>query len=82
VSYTIEEDYQGQGLATMFMAMLTEIAREHGIARFEAEVLVGNQAMLGVFRKSGLPLHRHTEEGVVCVVMDLEAIAGAAGSAA
>lgn len=72
VSFTIEEDYQGQGLATMFMAMLTEIAREHGIARFEAEVLAGNQAMLGVFMKSGLPLRRHTEDGVVFVVMDLE----------
>lgn len=73
VSFTIEEDYQGQGLATRFMSMLTEIARERGIARFEAEVLAGNQAMLGVFMKSGLPLRRHTEDGVVFVVMELDA---------
>lgn len=71
VSFTIEEDYQGQGLATIFMAMLTEIARERGIQRFEAEVLAGNQAMLGVFMRSGLPLHRRAEDGVVHVVMDL-----------
>lgn len=71
VSFTIEEDYQGQGLATLFMLMLTAIAREHDIEHFEAEVLAGNQAMLGVFMKSGLPLHRHTEDGVVFVVMDL-----------
>ena len=71
VSFTIEEDYQGQGLATLFMTMLTAIARDRGVERFEAEVLAGNQAMLGVFLKSGLPLHRHTEDGVVFVVMDL-----------
>lgn len=71
VSFTIEEDYQGQGLATLFMTMLIEIARDRGIERFEAEVLADNQPMLGVFTRSGLPLHRQNEDGVAHVVMDL-----------
>lgn len=71
VSFTIEEDYQGQGLAGIFMRLLTEIGRERGIQRFEAEVLAGNPAMLAVFQHSGLPLRKRTEDGVVHVEMDL-----------
>jgi RimJ/RimL family protein N-acetyltransferase len=71
VSFTIEEDYHGQGLATRLMAVLTEIARERGIRTFEAEVLVSNAAMLGVFRNSNLPMRRRLEDGVVFVAMDI-----------
>ncbi|MGL6110952.1 MAG: GNAT family N-acetyltransferase [Rubrivivax sp.] len=71
VSFTIEEDYQGQGLSSLFMALLSEIGRDHGIRRFEAEVLAGNLPMLKVFQHSGLPMTRHLEDGVVHVVMDL-----------
>jgi RimJ/RimL family protein N-acetyltransferase len=72
LSFTIEEDYQGQGLSTLFMALLIEIARERGVRRFEAEVLADNPAMLKVFRRSGLPMHKHSEDGVVHVRMDLD----------
>ena len=71
VWFTIEEDYHGQGLATRLMAMLTEIARERGIRRFEAEVLSSNSAMLGVFRRSSLPMRRRLEGGVVFVAMEI-----------
>jgi RimJ/RimL family protein N-acetyltransferase len=71
LSFTIEEDYQGQGLSTLFMALLTEIGRERGIERFEAEVLAGNAPMLHVFERSGLPLARRFEDGVVHVCMSL-----------
>lgn len=72
VSFTIEEDYHGQGLSTLFMQLLTQIGRERGIRRFEAEVLIGNAPMLEVFKHSGLTLHTRTEDGVVHVVMDLD----------
>ncbi len=32
VAFTIEEDYQGQGLASKLLALLVDIARQHGIA--------------------------------------------------
>ena len=73
VSFTIEEDYQGQGLSSLFMRLLTEIARERGIRRFEAEVLAGNTPMIKVFQHSGLPLRKVSEDGVVHVVMDVAA---------
>jgi RimJ/RimL family protein N-acetyltransferase len=71
LSFTVEEDYHGQGLSTLFMTLLTEIARERDIRRFEADVLAGNTPMLRVFQHSGLPMSRHIEDGVVHVVMDL-----------
>jgi RimJ/RimL family protein N-acetyltransferase len=71
VAFTIEEDYQRQGLASQLMAMVTKLARRHGIARFEADVLSGNTGMLTVFQRSGLPMRRRTEGGVVHVTMDL-----------
>ena len=73
VSFTIEEDYHGQGLSTLFMGLLIEIGRQRGIGRFEAEVMTGNEGMLKVFRRSGLPLRQRSEDGVVCVEMDLVA---------
>ena len=47
------------------------IARQHGIGRFEAEVLAGNASMLKVFERSGLPLTKARDGGVIHVVMDL-----------
>jgi RimJ/RimL family protein N-acetyltransferase len=72
VSFTIEEDYQGQGLSGLFMRLLTQIGRERGIQRFEAEVLAGNAAMLKVFQRSGLPMTQQSEDGVVHMVMALD----------
>ncbi len=73
LSFTIEEDYQGQGLSGLFMRLLTQIGRERGICRFEAEVLEGNTPMLKVFQRSGLPMHSRIEDGVVHVEMVLDA---------
>jgi RimJ/RimL family protein N-acetyltransferase len=71
VAFTIEEDYQGQGLASKLLALLACIARQHGITRFEADVLADNASMLAVFRHSGLPLTSKNDHGVIHVTMDL-----------
>ena len=72
VAFTIEEDYQGQGLATKLFGALLAIARRHGIARFTADVLSGNAPMLAVFARAGLPIRRQRESGVIRIEMDLE----------
>jgi RimJ/RimL family protein N-acetyltransferase len=74
VAFTVEEDYQGQGLARQLLSALATLARRHGIVRFEAEVLASNAAMLAVFQRSGLPMRRgRSEGGEVHVTMDLNA---------
>ena len=74
VAFTVEEDYQRQGLASKLLAALATLARRHGIVRFEADVLAGNTAMLAVFQRSGLPMRRgRTQDGAVHLTLDLAA---------
>ena len=71
VAFTIEEDYQGQGLAGRLLAGLVDIARRHGIQGFKAEVLAHNGAMLAVFKRSGLPMQMRPAAEVVHVSLSL-----------
>lgn len=71
VAFTVEEDYQGLGLATLLLKELRDIARARGLVRFEAEVLSANASMLKVFHKSGLPVMTSLSGGVMHVSMDL-----------
>ena len=73
VSFTVEEDYQRQGIAGRLLRHLAEIGRENGLERFEAEVLAENRAMLGVFSRSGLPMDKRFEGGTVHVTLELNA---------
>lgn len=65
VAFTIEEDYHGQGLASQLLAMLTDVARQHGITCFVAEVLAENMAMRSVFDRSGLASTTTRQGGVI-----------------
>lgn len=78
VAFTVEEDYHGQGMAGLLLRHLAGIARQSGVAQFEAEVLAGNQGMLKVFEKSGLPMQSSAGGGVVHVSMSLKAEAAPA----
>ena len=73
VAFTIEEDYQGNGLATRLLETMIEIARRHRIVRFEADVLADNAAMLAVFNRCGLPMRKRRDGGVTHIEMDLAA---------
>ena len=71
VAFMVEEDYHGLGIAGRVLRHLAEIAREHGIASLEAEVLAMNAAMLAVFERSGLPMQKRREGGTVHVTLSL-----------
>ena len=75
VAFTIEEDFQRQGLAGRLLTALAEIARRHGIGRFKAEVLAGNAAMLGVFQRGGWPMQSRRSGEVVALTLELGATA-------
>jgi GNAT superfamily N-acetyltransferase len=72
VAFTVEPHHQRQGLGRQLLAALVVLARHHGIARFTADVLARNAAMLTVFERSGLPMRTHREADVVQVEMALE----------
>jgi len=71
VAFTVEEDYQGRGLASLLLRNIVRIATEAGLARLEADVLASNVAMLSVFRRSGLPMTTRLDDGVLHLILSL-----------
>lgn len=71
VAFAVEEDYQGQGVASLLLKHLVSIARVQGIASLEAEVMPENKAMLRVFERSGLPVECTASDDAVRVTMRL-----------
>jgi GNAT superfamily N-acetyltransferase len=65
VSFMIDEDFQGRGLATFLLNFLIEIAAERGVKGFAADVLLSNTAMIKVFDKVPYVQHEKVSEGVV-----------------
>jgi GNAT superfamily N-acetyltransferase len=75
VAFTVEEDYQGQGIAGMLLRHLISIARQKGVSEFEADVLAGNRAMLSVFSRCKLPMKQSFSDGTAHVTLSLNAAA-------
>jgi RimJ/RimL family protein N-acetyltransferase len=71
VAFTVEEDYQGLGIASRMLRHLAVIAKHKGIVQFHAEVLPQNKGMLAVFNRSGFPLEQEFEDGVAHVTLSL-----------
>lgn len=74
VAFTVEEDYHRQGIARILLQHLAAIAREKGLARFEAEVLPENRGMLTVFSKCGLPMKTDHGGDAVHVTLELSGV--------
>lgn len=71
VAFLVEEDYQGQGLASILFKHLLLIGRKQGISRFEADVLHANKKMLRVFERAGLPIMTKASSDSIHVTMFL-----------
>jgi acetyl coenzyme A synthetase (ADP forming)-like protein len=67
VAFAIADELQGQGLGTILLAHLAEVAGESGVEVFFAEVLPRNHRMVEVFRESGFPVETSSEPGAIHV---------------
>ena len=65
VAFTVADDRQGGGIATIMLAHLAAAAEGHGIEVFTAEVLPVNHRMIKVFRDSGFAVASRSREGVI-----------------
>ncbi len=71
VSFIIRDDWQEKNIDTHLLETVTEIARERGIADFEAHVLIKNKKMLSLFYNSGYTISLKKEEDVYKVSYDI-----------
>jgi len=67
VSFLVADDFHGLGLGTLLLEHLAALARDRGIWRFEADVLVENHPMLAVLGDAGFELTEYPDRGVVNV---------------
>jgi RimJ/RimL family protein N-acetyltransferase len=71
IAFTVEEDFQGRGIASRILRHLIQIAQKKGVLQFEAVVLSENRSMLAVFARSGLPMKQSFEQGEIHVTLSL-----------
>jgi acyl-CoA synthetase (NDP forming)/GNAT superfamily N-acetyltransferase len=72
VAFVARDDHQGRGLGSILLEHLAAAARENGLRRFEAEVLVENHQMVRVFREAGYQVSRAFSEGVLHLEFDID----------
>jgi len=65
VAFNISDHHHGRGLGSVLLEHLAAAAREHGIHRFDAEVLPQNRKMMAVFMDAGYQVTHHYEDGVI-----------------
>jgi GNAT superfamily N-acetyltransferase len=71
LAFAVRDEWQRKGIGTRLFNQLIAIARNNGIRRLHADVLVQNSGMLKIFHRSGLQIKTNTDAGVVRVHMNL-----------
>ena len=56
IAFAVRDRYQNQGVGTVLLQHLSQIARKQGLVGFTAEVLKENEPMLRVFEKMRSPI--------------------------
>jgi len=64
VSFLVEDAMQRRGIGALLLDLLAEIAREHDVNRFSADILADHHVMLSVFRKASYALSSAVSYGV------------------
>jgi RimJ/RimL family protein N-acetyltransferase len=67
VAFVVADARQGEGLGTLLLASLVDVARQHGITRFTADTQASNAHMMSVFRHSGFELSTEFDHAVLHV---------------
>jgi RimJ/RimL family protein N-acetyltransferase len=76
VAFMTDDHYRGRGVASLILGHLVRIGREQGLVRFEADVLAQNQAMLSVFRRSGLLMKQRSVGNIIHLTLALDSDPG------
>ncbi|MGO9961776.1 MAG: GNAT family N-acetyltransferase [Solirubrobacteraceae bacterium] len=71
VAFAVADDDQRRGIGMRMLEQLAAIAAGRAIHRFDAEVMFGNRAMLGVFEHAGYAVRRWGSGGELTVSLDI-----------
>jgi acetate---CoA ligase (ADP-forming) len=72
VAFTVADDQQGRGIATLLLEHLAVVARGNGIHVFSADTLAGNTKMLGVFAAAGWISERTFDHGTIRIRFNID----------
>jgi len=72
VSYVVRDDYQHRGIGSYLVKYMARIARENGIAGFDAEILADNPVAMRVLHKLGYPAETQVVEGTYRIRVKFE----------
>jgi RimJ/RimL family protein N-acetyltransferase len=64
IAFVVLDAWQNQGIGTLLMKRMSEIAHARGVAGFTADTLASNQRMLRVFHESGMHVQSELADGV------------------
>lgn len=73
VAFVVRDSWQGQGLGTILLSRLIEVAVRRGVKGFTADVLATNRKMMGVFLQSGLKIETSLDSGIYTLKMPFPA---------
>ena len=71
VAFAVADHMHHKGIATLLLEHLVSCARSHQVTEFTGYTLAENTAMLEVFADVGLPVQRHSMDGVIDVTIPL-----------
>ncbi|MDQ1480565.1 MAG: hypothetical protein QOI44_1426, partial [Actinomycetota bacterium] len=80
IAFTVDDEQQGRGLATVLLEHLAFVARGNGIHVFLADTLADNTKMLGVFAAAGWVSERHFDTGTVRVRFNIDPTSASIGA--
>jgi GNAT superfamily N-acetyltransferase len=71
ISFTVADAWQGQGLGSLLLKHLADIARQRGIRTFECHVLADNRPMMKMLARSGFACTQQIEAGFYIVKLTI-----------
>lgn len=70
--FIVDENYRGRGIARASLQYLVDIAKEHGIKGFRAEIRTSNRSMMIVFERLPYVLHKTAEEDTMFLTFSFD----------
>jgi acyl-CoA synthetase (NDP forming)/GNAT superfamily N-acetyltransferase len=64
VAFAVADHMHNRGVGTLLLEHLVSLAKSRGLRAFTAQTLAENAAMLKVFSDAGLPVRRHSSDGI------------------